>query len=61
MARAGIDVDLELLQPSSGLLLALAFLPLFVETCVVTLTASYVLNISWRWAFLLGCVQIHVP
>lgn len=54
MARAGIDVELLLLQSSSGLVLALGFLPLFAETAFITFAATYALDLSWRWAFLLG-------
>ncbi|XP_026293009.2 uncharacterized protein LOC113217359 [Frankliniella occidentalis] len=54
VARAGIDVELSQLQSSSGLVLALAFLPLLSEVAVVTLVATYVLDISLRWAFLLA-------
>ncbi|XP_034242311.1 sodium/hydrogen exchanger 9B2-like [Thrips palmi] len=54
IARAGIDVELLLLQSSSGMVLALGFLPLFAETAFVTVAASQALDISWRWAFLLG-------
>ncbi|KAK3928014.1 Sodium/hydrogen exchanger 9B2, partial [Frankliniella fusca] len=39
---------------SSGLVLALAFLPLLSEVAVVTLAGAYVLDVSWRWAFLLA-------
>ncbi len=42
------------LQSSSGLVLALAFLPLLSEVAVVTLAATYALDLPWRWAFLLA-------
>lgn len=57
IARAGIDVELMQLQSSSGMVLALGFLPLFAETAFVTVAASYALALSWRWAFLLGYAQ----
>lgn len=54
IARSGVDVELAALKSSWGLVLALAFLPLLAEMVTVTLAGTYVLDLSWRWGFVLG-------
>ena len=58
LIQAGLFLDLKSLQKDYRKILSLSVFPCLVETAAFGIAATYILQIPFLWAFLMGFVLI---